>query len=109
MNTVTFHEPMMLTWPAIHYWYPFLGAVHEALGRHARITYDDKDIMVPSYFNWKPDGDYYTRLQSFDATMMRFNERSQRGYESGERPHYRITLRWHDHNRVAGFDYQRIE
>jgi hypothetical protein len=106
-NIVSFREPMMLTWPAQSYWYPFLAALHEALGHHARLCYDDKDIIVPSNFRWTSDG-YYLRLEGFDVTTMRFNERSHHGYETPERPDYRITVQWHDHNRVRGFSYERI-
>lgn len=97
---IIFDEPLLLTWPARTYWYPFLAELHKSFSKFFRRTYSDKDILLPSHLQWESVG-YYQCLTEFYITIVRFNERVS--LKRTEQPSHRIRLLWHDYNHVKGY------
>jgi hypothetical protein len=104
-----FDKPVSLQWPASESWYDFLKETHRALGRAERLHYDDKDILLVYDLVFVGDG-HYEYLAMFDATMIRFNERSAGGYDLPEREcglKFRVYVSGH-HRVVNSFEYERL-
>lgn len=104
-----FDKSVSLQWPASDSWYDFLKEVHMALGRAERFHYDDKDILLVYDLTFVGDG-HYEYLASFDATMMRFNERSAGVYSLPERecgPKFRVYVSG-QRTRHEYIDYERL-
>lgn len=94
--------PINWAWPS-YLFYEGLGLIH----RHLPCgSYKDKDILVPTNFQFR-DENYYSRIASFDVAVMRFCERSRDNPTKGDDPIWRIYPIL-SNEKLIGFDYEPI-
>lgn len=96
--------PVNFGWPGYDF-YNALRLIHQYLPCG---SYKDKDILVPSNFQFEAHV-HYAVIASFDVAVMRVCERSYHNPTKGDNPTWRIypTLNYSE-MKLIGFEYMPI-